>query len=138
MFELLTALVLFSQAFEIAPDSIEGVNVIQSTTPLKTEAEKPSFDNKQNVSWKDTLSKAEAEIISRESTFNPNAKNPRSTAFGLGQLVVRNRIAYGKKLGIDPHTTNPHEQIALFREYVKKRYGTAEKALAHHNRKGWY
>lgn len=86
----------------------------------------------------DDLSKAEKEIIRRESSFRTHAKNPNSTAFGLWQGLIANRIKYADKFGFDPHTVNEHEQLTMFRAYVKDRYQTAEKALEFHNQKGYY
>src|SRR5215216_6688130 len=47
-------------------------------------------------------SAAERWIILRESSGDPTADNPASTAFGLGQLLLGNRILY---LGQDYATT---------------------------------
>jgi len=84
------------------------------------------------------LSKAEMAIIQKESSFQPTAKNPETTAFGLGQLLVSNRIKHAEKIGVEPDTTDEAEQIGLFRSYVAERYGTAEKALNFRSKKGWY
>lgn len=84
------------------------------------------------------LSSAEAWIVQRESGGRADADNPSSTAFGLGQLLYANRAAYGRRLGFDPDTTDPGEQLAMFRLYVKERYGTAEQAQAFWQEHGWY
>jgi len=85
------------------------------------------------------LSPAEAWIISHESGNRPTAKNPNSTAFGLGQLLDYNRVSYAAKLGIsNPNTTNYDEQLAMFRLYYKERYGSAERAQAFWRSHGWY
>jgi len=76
-----------------------------------------------------TLSVAEAWIIARESSGRTDAQNPHSSAFGLGQLIRANRVYYALKLGIrNPDTLKFSEQLAMFRAYVKDRYGTAEAA----------
>lgn len=74
----------------------------------------------------------------KESGLNPLAKNKRSSAFGVGQLLIGNRRHYGSILQIDPETRNKEEQIALFRAYVKDRYGSSAKAAEHSRRVGWY
>lgn len=84
------------------------------------------------------LSAAEAAIIQKESSFKPTAKNKHSTAFGLWQGLESTRQKYGRKVGVDPNTTNPYEQILMFRQYVKDRYGTPEKALSFHVANGYY
>ncbi len=83
----------------------------------------------------DGTSAAERLVIEHESSGDPGAANPVSTAFGLGQLLLDQRLRY---LGADYATTDCARQLAAFRAYVRDRYGTAEAAmafwLAHH----WY
>jgi peptidoglycan hydrolase CwlO-like protein len=81
-------------------------------------------------------SDAEFYIIMHESHGDPAARNPSSTAFGLGQLLLSQRINY---LGADlADTLDCGLQLRAFRGYVRDRYGTAEAAqafwVAHH----WY
>jgi septal ring factor EnvC (AmiA/AmiB activator) len=80
-------------------------------------------------------SAAERWIIMRESGGDPTADNPTSTAFGLGQLLLGNRILY---LGRDYATTDCGRQLWAFRAYVRDRYGTAERAMAFWQANGWY
>lgn len=77
-------------------------------------------------------------IIGHESNWDPNAKNKTSSAFGIGQMIKSNREHYGKKLGFDPNTTDPAQQIAMMRAYVTDRYGSTEKAAAFKKANGWY
>jgi septal ring factor EnvC (AmiA/AmiB activator) len=80
-------------------------------------------------------SAAERWIIMHESGGDPTADNPSSTAFGLGQLLLGNRILY---LGKDYDTTDCGRQLAAFRTYVRDRYSTAEAAQAFWQSHGWY
>jgi septal ring factor EnvC (AmiA/AmiB activator) len=80
-------------------------------------------------------SSAEQWIIMHESGGDPTADNPTSTAFGLGQLLLGNRILY---LGDDYATTDCGKQLSAFRTYVRERYGTAERAQAFWQANGWY
>jgi hypothetical protein len=80
-------------------------------------------------------SAAERWIIMRESSGDPTADNPTSTAFGLGQLLLGNRILY---LGRQYATTDCGRQLWAFRAYVRDRYGTAERAKAFWQANGWY
>jgi hypothetical protein len=80
-------------------------------------------------------SPAERWIIMRESSGYPTADNPTSTAFGLGQLLLGNRILY---LGQDYATTDCGRQLWAFRAYVRGRYRTAERAKAFWQANGWY
>ncbi len=82
-----------------------------------------------------SLSPAEQWIILKNSGGNPTAKNPRSTAFGLGQLLLGNRKHY---LGANFATTDCKLQIQNFRGYIRDRYGDAKNAKAFHEKNGWY
>jgi len=82
-----------------------------------------------------STSAAERWIIMHESGGNPRAQNPTSTAFGLGQLLLGNRILY---LGKDFATIDCTKQLFAFRSYVHDRYGTAEVAQAFWEAHGWY
>lgn len=66
------------------------------------------------------------ELWDRESHWNPKADNPRSTAFGIPQI-----------LGLDPDST-PEQQIIAGIRYIRHRYDTPCQALRHHDRRGWY
>ena len=80
-------------------------------------------------------SPAERWIIMKESSGYPTADNPASTAFGLGQLLLGNRILY---LGQDYATTDCGRQLWAFRSYVGDRYGGAGRAKAFWQANGWY
>lgn len=77
-------------------------------------------------------------IIQHESSGSVNADNPRSTAFGLGQLLYQNRVKYGRVLGVDPNTRDYNSQLAMMRLYIKDRYGTAQAAMEFWQAHGWY
>ena len=80
-------------------------------------------------------SDAEYYIIMHESGGDPTADNPRSTAFGLGQLLIDGRRHY---LGANANTTDCALQLQAFRGYVSDRYGTAQNARAFWVAHGWY
>jgi hypothetical protein len=65
------------------------------------------------------------ELWDRESHWNPNANNPKSSAYGIPQLL---RMT----------STNPYRQIELGLKYITKRYGNSCVALARHKRVGHY
>jgi len=65
------------------------------------------------------------ELWDRESHWNPKADNPKSSAYGIPQLLRM-------------RTTNPYRQIELGIKYITKRYGNSCKALARHKRVGHY
>ena len=67
-------------------------------------------------------------LWTKESNWRPKAKNKLSTAYGIPQLLKMKE-------------TNPYKQIDLGLKYIdnhKIYKGDACKALAHHNKKGWY
>ena len=61
----------------------------------------------------------------KESRWDPRADNPKSTAYGIPQLL---------KL----KANDPYKQIDLGLKYIKHRYGTACKALDFHKKTGHY
>lgn len=81
------------------------------------------------------LSSSERFIIQHESGGSTTAKNPHSTAFGLGQLLIANRRHY---LGSNANTTDPGLQLKAFRGYVHDRYGNADRAAAFWRKHHWY
>lgn len=70
--------------------------------------------------------KALDELWYIESRWDYTADNPRSTAYGIPQLLKMDR------------KTPLAKQIDLGLKYIKHRYGTPTKALAFHKRHGWY
>jgi len=82
-----------------------------------------------------SLSPAERFIIQHESGGSTTAKNPHSSAFGLGQLLIANRRHY---LGSNANTTDPQLQLKAFRGYVRDRYGNADRAMAFWRSHHWY
>jgi hypothetical protein len=74
-----------------------------------------------------------------ESSDRVDADNPKSTAFGVGQLLAKNRQTYAAKLGIkNPDTTDYDEQHKMMDLYVKERYGSYKKAAEFKRKHGWY
>ena len=62
----------------------------------------------------------------KESRWDYTADNPRSSAYGIPQM-----------LNMDEKTPMAR-QIELGLKYIQHRYDTPSKALAFHNRNGWY
>ena len=66
------------------------------------------------------------ELIWRESSFNPNARN--GSHYGLAQMRNDN-----------VRTLTPRQQVRWHMRYLDHRYdGSACKALKHMNKKGWH
>jgi hypothetical protein len=83
-------------------------------------------------SWAPVLS----QIVAKESSYNPNAKNPTSTAYGYGQFLASTRAQYEKKTGLSYN--DPASQLVMMAQYVKDRYGTPQNALNFWNAHKWY
>lgn len=75
------------------------------------------------------------ELVARESSFNPNAKNPASSARGLFQFLDGTRRDYG---GNSVDWSDPYQQSVAGLKYIKDRYGTPEKALQFWDKNKWY
>lgn len=70
-----------------------------------------------------------SKIIQKESSWNPNAANPSSSARGLFQKMTS---AHG------PVESTAGGQAKWGLNYIKGRYGSPSRALAFHNRNNWY
>ena len=64
-------------------------------------------------------------IIQHESSWNPNAQNPTSTAYGLFQMLVET-------------SSDPAVQAANGMAYIAGRYGTPVNAMAFWQANNWY
>lgn len=74
------------------------------------------------------------DLFQRESSWNHQARNPKSTARGLPQAMG----SLNPETMTDEWLNDPAAQIRWGLNYIKNRYGTVANAIAHHNRKGWY
>ena len=72
-------------------------------------------------------------IIQKESSWNPNAQNPKSTAYGLFQWLDSTRQNYNC-----PKTADVKIQTRCGIRYIQARYKTPLEAQKFHQRKGWY
>lgn len=66
------------------------------------------------------------ELIRRESTWSNTADNPKSSAYGLFQILKT------------PEGLSIKEQTQRGIRYIKKRYDTPCNALEHHDKRGFY
>lgn len=80
----------------------------------------------------------ELELLRRESGLKVKAQNPTSTAFGLPQMIIDQRIICQERTGVDKNTVDEREQLKCFRDYVARRYGTTEEALKFWKANLWY
>jgi hypothetical protein len=95
----------------------EAVNTVRDTNNYKLYA---------HIKLKDAKQYQCLELLwYKESRWNPRADNPKSSAYGIPQLL---------KL----KATDPYIQIDLGLKYIKHRYLTPCKALAFHKKTGHY
>lgn len=73
------------------------------------------------------------ELIMRESSWNPDARNRKSTAYGLGQLIDQT----WEDIGIEK-SDDFRIQLIAAHKYVMQRYGSWQKALEFHKKNGYY
>jgi murein DD-endopeptidase MepM/ murein hydrolase activator NlpD len=73
------------------------------------------------------------QLVQHESSWNPSAKNPSSTAEGLFQFLASTRSAYGLKSG-----ASVADQTIAGARYIKDRYGTPKGAWDFWQRNHWY
>jgi hypothetical protein len=71
-------------------------------------------------------------LVNKESSWNPNAQNPTSTAYGLFQFLDGTWAAYGSK------TSDPNLQAQYGLRYIKDRYGNPVNAKNFHQAHNWY
>ena len=72
-------------------------------------------------------------LVSKESSWNPSAKNPTSTAYGLFQFLDSTWGSVGAR-----KTSDPRAQIEAGLKYIAQRYGTPTGAQAFWQRNRWY
>jgi hypothetical protein len=61
----------------------------------------------------------------RESKWDPRADNPKSSAFGIPQMLKMKEL-------------DPFKQIDLGLKYITHKHSTPCRALHFHNQRGWY
>lgn len=87
-------------------------NYVQSQAKLK------GWDGEQWICIK--------ELVDKESKWKNNADNPKSSAYGLFQMLKT------------PNGLNVEEQTERGLRYIEHRYTTPCNAWRHHKRKNWY
>ncbi len=73
-------------------------------------------------------------IVSAESGWNPNARNPSSGTYGLGQMQGYNLHYYTKHGG----KSNAIAQLMGIMDYIHDRYGSVASAVRFRKANNWY
>jgi hypothetical protein len=110
-------------------------NVRQAMTPAPIR--KPDFPVSARSYARSMVSVEEYvalhELIMLESSWNPDARNRKSTAYGLGQLIDQT----WEDIGIEK-SDDFRIQLIAAHKYVMQRYGSWQKALEFHKKNGYY
>jgi hypothetical protein len=80
---------------------------------------------KVGFGWTPYQQKCMVRLFTAESRFDHLADNPKSTAFGIGQVLSEK-------------SKDPAIQILRAYRYIEHRYTEPCRALNHHLRKNWY
>ena len=83
--------------------------------------------------WTGTQWSALDWLVNKESSWNPSAKNPTSTAYGLFQFLDSTWGTVGAR-----KTSDPRGQIEAGLQYIAQRYGSPTGAQAFWQRNRWY
>lgn len=83
--------------------------------------------------WTGAQWNALSELVSRESSWNPTAQNPTSSAYGLFQFLDSTWASVGGR-----KTSDPGQQLLYGLRYIAQRYGTPLSALGFHDAHNWY
>lgn len=71
-------------------------------------------------------------LVTQESSWNPNAVNSSSGAWGLAQILP------SAHRDIRPGSLNANQQIDWMLNYIRSRYGNPNNAWSFHLKNNWY
>jgi len=135
---------LFRRGISIAAAVVTSVLLVQAFTAEQAVPvvfkERPAIDQvSAKALAKELLTPKQfvcfARLAGRESAWNADAKNPSSSARGVGQLLDSTYKNLGMK-----HSDAPVAQTVAALAYIGRRYGSAGPcgAWAHWQEKHWY
>jgi hypothetical protein len=108
---------------------LAGLFVFSNTTyasAVSTQRDKENYKLYAHIKLLNAKQYRCLEVLwNRESRWDPRADNPKSSAYGIPQLLKMKEL-------------DPFKQIDLGLKYISKRHNTPCKALDYHNRKGHY
>jgi hypothetical protein len=121
---------------EVQAKRFQKVDATRSRTTHKNPVSKSAIENyKKYVRLRHSKEHYECydKLIFKESSWNPNAKNPKSTAYGLGQFLDKTWDSVPQS-----KTSNPYDQLDAMFYYVENRYGNSCNAWNFWLKKNWY
>jgi hypothetical protein len=108
---------------------LAGLFVFSNTTyasAVSTQRDKENYKLYAHIKLLNAKQYRCLEILwNKESRWDPRADNPKSSAFGIPQLLKMKEL-------------DPFKQIDLGLKYISKRHSNPCKALDYHNKKGHY
>jgi uncharacterized protein YraI len=93
-----------------------------------------AFDMVAARGWEPSEYTCLDQLWTRESNWNPLARNPSSGAYGIPQALPASKMAVA---GAD-YLTNPVTQMTWGLDYITARYGSPCGAWAHFQQVNWY
>jgi len=119
-------------------DEVDSIVPVVVVLPLSKVHEMQQFTRSQyEVKIREPFTEedvaAMVRLAWRESRFDPEAQNPRTTAFGMYQFLDSTWHYYGVE-----KTSDPFWQTVAAIDYIIDRYGAPVKALAFHRQNRWY
>lgn len=118
------AAVISEQAFKSKQLTCSMKN--QSISYMKRLAKTYAHSRMKDLGWNNYEWKSLYTLWMMESKWDYTADNPRSTAYGIAQILDY------------PRNSSINKQVEDGFKYIKARYKTPSRALAHHFRTGWY
>lgn len=103
-------------------------NVVQTHATMKEKRENKAMARQfahAGWGWNRTQRSCIHRLFMKESRFDHLADNPKSTAYGIGQVLKET-------------SKEPAIQILKAYKYIEHRYTTPCRALAFHQRHNWY
>lgn len=125
----------------VKPTPEKKARVVAASKPLKIKPKPVRVEHPRTIAQRATRSqwrsltqwKCLDKLWTKESHFNPKARNKRSGAYGIAQFMPQTWENYGVK-----KTSDPKLQIKYGLRYIYKRYGSPCAAWNHSKRHGWY
>lgn len=93
---------------------------------MKGVAKRYAYDKLKDLGWSEYEWKSLLTLWTRESRWDYKADNPKSTAYGIAQILDY------------PRNTSIKNQVDDGIKYIVHRYSKPSLALKHHLRVGWY
>jgi hypothetical protein len=127
---IVTAITSFIAPMPANPVSPEPVVIVQQGNILESNAQDIARELLRAKDYR-CLSK----LLTKESHWNPKAKNPTSTAIGIGQLLEGTYRNLGMR-----HSTYEVPQLVATLAYIGRRYGAGGPCAAwtHWKQNRWY